>query len=83
MHYVIQFDGRGKGGVGYKPTQKWWLKLKLPIERTSQRGGGREWEREGRVDTKNMEQTEYGGRIREGKIDPYRDGEIILFLHYL
>lgn len=29
-----------------------------------------------------MEQTGYGGRIREGKIDSYRDGEI-LFLDYL
>lgn len=48
MHYVIQFDGRGGGG--YKPTQKWWLKLKLPIERTSagakgRRKAGREGER--------------------------------------
>lgn len=67
MHYVIQFDGkRGERRGGTKPMQKWWLKLKLPIEHEQEEGRERET---GEGDTKNMEQT----RIRGGKIDSYCD----------
>lgn len=62
MHYVIQFDGERRGDT--KPMQKWWLKLKLPIEHEQEEGRERET---GEGDTKNMEQT----RIRGGKIDSY------------
>lgn len=68
MHYVIQFDGkRGERRGGTKPMQKWWLKLKLPIEHEQERVYRRKAEKERQGDTKNMEQT----RIRGGKIDSY------------
>lgn len=47
--------------------QKWWLKLKLPIEHEQERVYRRKAEKERQGDTKNMEQT----RIRGGKIDSY------------
>ena len=58
--------GRGERRGGTKPMQKWWLKLKLPIEHEQEEGRERET---GEGDTKNMEQT----RIRGGKIDSYCD----------
>lgn len=64
----------GRGG-DTKPMQKWWLKLKLPIERAKRRKAARERERERRGDTKNMEQT-------RGKIDSYCDAEILFSIIY-
>ena len=44
MHYVIQFDGERRGDT--KPMQKWWLKLKLPIEHEQERVYRRKAEKE-------------------------------------
>ena len=67
--------GRGERRGGTKPMQKWWLKLKLPIEHEQERVYRRKAEKERQGDTKNMEQT----RIRGGKIDSYCDAWNTLF----